>query len=216
MKEKLKLIGIIAIIAVIGLAMAACGDEEPCDHQWGEWDITDDISFRECTICKEKESCFCDHLSDWIPSGSTASRNCTICERKVDDLDKSHFYGIWKHSTGAPNNNIHTIEINPNDFHLTSTAGTEHFYRYTGANLTWTQAASTIAADTKDTATKEAINSDLFPVGFALTGGATTAGGDFWGANTGPAWVYMKTSGDAIVVRLTHDLVTRIFTLTRE
>jgi len=213
MKEKLKLIGIIAIIAVIGLAMAACGDDEPCDHQWGEWDVpSDSISFRECTICGEKDYCYCDHYGDWVASGNTASRNCTTCER-AEGLTKEHFYGTWKHTTGS--GETQTIVISENDFYLTTTQGAvnANYYRYTGTNLTWTPHIFDKPATT-DSVTNEPISSTTFPVGFGLGGGTGTAAGT-WAANAGgSAWVYMKTTGDAIVIRITDALITRTYTFT--
>jgi len=212
MKEKLKLIGIIALVAVIGLAMTACGGD-PCleGHEWGDWDTDGESSIRQCAACGEEEYCYHENYGNWTKVGTTtaANRTCPVCS-KVETLAKHHFYGSWKHTTDS--GQIQTIVISANSFELTTTAGASNYYRYTGTNLIWTAVAFDQAAAT-DTVTNAAINSATFPVGFALTGGSTAAEGT-WGANTGPAWAYMKTTGDAIVVRLTSALVSRTYTFT--
>ena len=224
MKRKLNLIGIIVIAAITGFAVTACGGD-PCEtgHDYDEWNTSANPSERKCKNCDDTEYCYCYDPSDphydrsnfsaWAQVGNTAAstRNCYTCG-KEQTLSKEHFYGTWKHITET--DNVQQIVISANEFHLTYPASpTVNYYKYTGTNLTWTANINTRSG--KDTKTNEEISPALFPVGFALTGGTTTAGGN-WGANTGACWVYMKTSGDAIIVRLTEALVTRIFTFTLE
>jgi len=73
MKERIKLFGIIAIIAIIGLSMTACGEE--CEH---EWEVTKAAYL-----------------------GEAGEESCDACgeTQEIAALGQSAFYGKW---TTAP------------------------------------------------------------------------------------------------------------------
>ena len=61
--KKMKVLGLIALVMVVGFAMVACDDGTDCDHEWGEWDITpatlalEGERSRVCTVegCEEED-----------------------------------------------------------------------------------------------------------------------------------------------------------------
>jgi len=76
MKEKLRILGIIAIVAIIGFSMVACDGEDDCEHEW--------------------EVVVAPYL------GEVGKAKCELCEGEEDiaALGKDVFYGTWK-GTGS-------------------------------------------------------------------------------------------------------------------
>jgi len=186
-KNSLKLLGFIAIIAVIGLGMAGCDPlVEDCpdtEHVWGSWDTSETPSVRICTVCEKEEKCYCDNIGNWTRIGTTneAEGKCSTCQR-TEKLAKKHFIGKWVNST-----NNQTIEISSDGaFRISNTAGA--FWTTTG--ITW-------ASDTTTAKTG-------FVVGFSISGTAGGSASNPWVDNTaGTAGVYINSAGDKIIVRLT-------------
>ena len=100
MKEKLRILGIIAIIAVVGLAFVACDDGADCDHVWGEW-----IEDKAATLSAEGER----------------HRICEECdETEYEDIPK------WEALFGTTWNNTNTgagqhLRITANKFEINVT-----------------------------------------------------------------------------------------------
>ena len=199
MKEKLKIIGIIALAAVMGLAMTACGDllsDDPCtngDHNWGNWVGIAYGSYKECkeTGCNGTEYCFCEDdpsegYTNWVPTGTTANRQCLNCNKNYG-LREKHFYGKW---TATLTNSTHTVELRESLFKISSSI-------VSGDSFTLSSALWTAEANGSSHAASKA----SYPVGYAITGTSATTGTIFSG-NTN-AGVYMKPDGSAIVIRLT-------------
>ena len=175
MKEKFKIVGIIALAAIFALSFVSCDlDDDPCKdgHTFGDWEFDGDKSAtRECTECGE-----------------------------IEDLTKEHFYGDWKITIES--GSTHTVALSAGQFKLSTTNGTDHF---TIASAVW-------AAEANSGSLTGAPSKDNYPVGFGITGTATTSG-TTWAGNT-TAGVYINKAGNKIVCRLTGVYGVREYTLT--
>jgi len=176
MKEKFKIIGIIALAAIFALSMISC-DEPAWDcevdgHDFDAWVTVTEPSVGNAGIVDGKKERICKECSE---DESEVIPGTTL------------FVGKWAEGGFV-------VEISANgDFSLTRTSDSAN---WTLKGASWTKQATT----TLHTATATA-----FPFGYALANGTVGgSAGNPWAANTvGTAGVYINSTKDKIIVRLT-------------
>jgi len=70
--KRMKMLGIVALAAMVVFGMTACGEDLCVDgHTWGNWTQVDGTAAgeRECTVCGEKEPLTKEHFEGkWVTS----------------------------------------------------------------------------------------------------------------------------------------------------
>ena len=128
MKNTIRLIGIIAIVALIGFSMAACGDDGDSSspkhtHTWSEWT---DKSPATCIAAKVQErSCTCEakqtqNVGSPDPTAHTADIEtglCTLCSALTYNIGDTGPGGgkIFYRNETAFGTNWHYLEAAPNN-----------------------------------------------------------------------------------------------------
>ena len=111
MKEKFKIVGIIALAAIFALSFVSCDlDDDPCKdgHTFGDWQADGDLGFRACSECDETE-----------------------------DLTIEHFYGEWEYTpvANAGTTNPQVVRINAAAFKVfQKNAESSNFFQLASPN----------------------------------------------------------------------------------
>ena len=100
--KKMKILGLIALVMVVGFAMVACDDTEGCDHEWGDWEVIN------ATLALEGER----------------SRVCEVEGCGEEDFEKiprwtALFNTTWRNGEGAGSQ---YLKITENAFQINVTA----------------------------------------------------------------------------------------------
>ena len=178
MKEKIKFLGIIALVAMIGFSMAAC-DFDDCEH---EWNVLDPATFtvdgeQECILCFIKEA---------IPAfGQTA------------------FYGVWVSNDALPDTTPipQTLTISADKLLISTPANTQTLdYTITA----WVGHTNESVINVGNHFNPELSKAENYPEGVELTGNVISS----LGMGTFPATsveykiaLYLSLDRQSLVIR---------------
>jgi len=143
MKNKMTILGIIALTAIIGFSMTAC--PEVCDHDW-QWEITT----YPTAIANGEET-----------------RTCSLCEevetQPITPSDfKSFFMGSWINTIGntsSPSTNYAPYVVTVTETEITRVDKDGDFIKYT--NVQW------------QSVTANNVSTTTYPTGYTFTGTRT-------------------------------------------